>query len=260
MKISRYNLTWMIVLPITFGLATSGCASKKYVRSQVDVVNQRVSHVETKTKEQMAYLTNKEDADISQVKERIMTTDNKVAENAAAIRQTNATAEQAMQTAQSNESKISANEAAVSKLDAAMNYTLIEKGDVTFGFNKSALDNEAKVALDAIIQRAQSSPRTVVELVGFTDPIGSTQYNLTLSRRRAEAVQRYLVKNNVPLRGIHIIGMGKEEPPASLTADVQAVDPNASPQDIRRLARRVYIRVYSTGLAQGEAARSAPNP
>jgi outer membrane protein OmpA-like peptidoglycan-associated protein len=243
MKISRYNLTWMIVLPITFGLATSGCASKKYVRSQVDVVNQRVSHVETKTKEQMAYLTNKEDA-----------------ENAAAIRQTNATAEQAMQTAQSNESKISANEAALTKLDAAMNYTLIEKGDVTFGFNKSALDNEAKVALDAIIQRAQSSPRTVVELVGFTDPIGSTQYNLTLSRRRAEAVQRYLVKNNVPLRGIHIIGMGKEQPPASLTADVQAVDPNASPKDIRRLARRVYIRVYSTGLAQGEAARSTPNP
>jgi OOP family OmpA-OmpF porin len=99
-----------------------------------------------------------------------------------------------------------------------------------------------------------------VELVGFTDPIGSTQYNLALSRRRAEAVQRYLIKNNVPLRGIHIVGMGKEQPPASLTADVQAVDPNASPQDIRRLARRVYIRVYSTGLSQGEAARSAPNP
>jgi outer membrane protein OmpA-like peptidoglycan-associated protein len=189
-----------------------------------------------------------------------MTTDNKVAENAAAIRQTDATAAQAMQTAQSNESKISANEAAVSKLEGAMNYTLIEKGDVTFGFNKSALDDEAKVALDVIIQKAQSSPRTVVELVGFTDPIGSTQYNLALSRRRAEAVQRYLIKNNVPLRGIHIVGMGKEQPPASLTADVQAVDPNASPQDIRRLARRVYIRVYSTGLAQGEAARSAPNP
>jgi OOP family OmpA-OmpF porin len=260
MKISRYNLTWMIVLPITFGLATSGCATKKYVRTQVDVVNQRVSHVETKTNGQIASLANKHDADISQVRERIMTTDNKVAENAAAIRQTDAAAAQAMQTAQSNESKISANEAAVSKLEGAMNYTLIEKGDVTFGFNKSALDNEAKVALDVIIQKAQSAPRTVVELVGFTDPIGSTQYNLALSRRRAEAVQRYLVKNNVPLRGIHIVGMGKEEPPASLTADVQAVDPNASPQDIRRLARRVYIRVYSTGLAQGEAARSAPNP
>ena len=260
MKISRYNLTWMIVLPITFGLATSGCATKKYVRTQVDVVNQRVSHVETKTNGQMASLANKHDADISQVRERIMTTDNKVAENAAAIRQTDATAAQVLQTAQTNESKISANATGISNLAAAMNYTLIEKGDVTFGFNKSALDNDAKVALDLIIQKAQTAPRAVVELVGFTDPIGSTQYNLALSRRRAEAVQRYLVKNNVPLRGIHIVGMGEEQPPASLTADVQAVDPNASPQDIRRLARRVYIRVYSTGLAQGEAARSAPNP
>jgi outer membrane protein OmpA-like peptidoglycan-associated protein len=250
----------MIVLPITFGLATSGCATKKYVRTQVDVVNQRVSHVETKTNGQMASLANKHDADISQVRERIMTTDNKVAENAAAIRQTDATAAQVLQTAQTNESKISANATGISNLAAAMNYTLIEKGDVTFGFNKSALDNDAKVALDLIIQKAQTAPRAVVELVGFTDPIGSTQYNLALSRRRAEAVQRYLVKNNVPLRGIHIVGMGEEQPPASLTADVQAVDPNASPQDIRRLARRVYIRVYSTGLAQGEAARSAPNP
>ena len=72
-------------------------------------------------------------------------------------------------------------------------------------------------------------------------------------------MQRYFVKNNIPLRGIYIVGMGKEQPPASLAADLQAVDPSASPKDIRRLARRVYIRVYSTGLSQGEAARSAPN-
>jgi len=74
----------MIGLPITFALATSGCATKKYVRNQVDVVNQRVSQVETKTNQEIASLTSKHDEDISQVKERIMTTDNKVAENAAA--------------------------------------------------------------------------------------------------------------------------------------------------------------------------------
>jgi outer membrane protein OmpA-like peptidoglycan-associated protein len=249
----------MIVLVTIFTLATSGCATKKFVRNQVDVVNQRVSQVETKTNEKLAYLTNKEHNDISQVKEQIMTTNSKVAENAAATQQAGATASQALQAAQANDTKITANATEISNLAAGMNYTLIEKGDVTFGFNKSVLDADAKVALDLIIQKAQNSPRTVIELLGFTDPIGSTQYNLALSRRRAEAVQRYLVKNNIALRGIHIVGMGKEEPPANLTADVQAVDPNASPQDIRRLARRVYIRVYSTGLAQGEAARSVPN-
>jgi outer membrane protein OmpA-like peptidoglycan-associated protein len=98
-----------------------------------------------------------------------------------------------------------------------------------------------------------------VELQGFTDKTGDKDYNLALSRRRAEAVARYLVSQNVPLRGIHVIGLGAEDPPPSLTADLQAVDPNATPQDVRRLARRVYIRVYApaTSIA-GEAARSRP--
>lgn len=259
MKVSRHNLGWMIGLPVCFALATSGCATKKYVQSQVNGVNQRVSKVEAKSNEQIAYVNNRLDQSIAQVKERIMTTDNKVAENAAAIQQANATATQAMEASRANESKIAANEGAISNLDASMKYTLIERGDVTFGFAKSNLDNTAKAALDLIIQKTQTAPRAVVELIGFTDPIGSVEYNLALSRRRAESVQRYLVKNNVSPRNIHIVGMGKEQPPATLTADLKAVDPNASPKDFHRLARRVYIRVYSTGLAEGEAARTAPN-
>ena len=260
MKTSRRNLTWIMGLPMSVALAASGCATKRYVRNQVGEVNQRVSKVEAKTNEQIAYVNNKLDQNIAQVKERILTTDNKVTETAAAAQQANATATQAMQAAQANESKISANTTAISNLDAAMNYTLIERGDVTFGFGQSNLDNTAKAALDEIIQKAQSSPRAVVELIGFTDPVGSASYNLALSRRRAEAVQRYLVKNSVPPRNIHIVGMGKEKPPATLTAELKAVDPNASPREFHRLARRVYIRVYATGLAQGEAARTDTNP
>jgi outer membrane protein OmpA-like peptidoglycan-associated protein len=98
-------------------------------------------------------------------------------------------------------------------------------------------------------------------LQGFTDKIGSKNYNLALSRRRAEAVARYLTRQNVPLRGIHVIGLGEENPPASLTADLKAMDPNASPQEVRRLARRVYIRVYAPATAiAGEAARQQQPP
>jgi OmpA-OmpF porin, OOP family len=259
MKTSRQISLWILSVPITVALATSGCATKKYVRQQTNTVNQRVSNLETKTKEQIAYLTNKEQNDVSQVRERIMTTDAKVAENAAAVQQASATAAQAMQAAQSNTQLINANATEITNLANGMNYTLIEKGDVTFGFNKSDLDNVAKVALDSIIAKAQSAPRAVVELVGFTDPVGSKQYNLALSRRRAEAVQRYLVHNNIPLRGIHIVGLGEEPPPASLAADIVTIDPDANPREVRRAARRVLVRVYSTGVAQGEAARSVPN-
>jgi outer membrane protein OmpA-like peptidoglycan-associated protein len=240
-------------------LATSGCATKSYVRKQTNTVNQRVSTFEAKTKEEIAYLTNKEHNDISQVHERIMTMDAKVAENTAGVQQANAAASQAIQTGQSNTQLINANATEIANLANGMNYTLIEKADVTFGFDKSALDSTARVALDLIIAKAQAAPRAVVELVGFTDTVGSKQYNLALSRRRAEAVERYLVHNNIPLRGIHIVGLGEEPPPANLAADIVAIDPNANAREVRRAARRVLVRVYSTGVAQGEAARTAPN-
>jgi outer membrane protein OmpA-like peptidoglycan-associated protein len=54
----------------------------------------------------------------------------------------------------------------------------------------------------------------MIELHGFTDSKGSEQYNIGLSQRRAEAVQRYLVSKNIPLFRISIVGLGKEDPVA----------------------------------------------
>jgi outer membrane protein OmpA-like peptidoglycan-associated protein len=269
MNTSAQNLLWIIAVPITLALVPSGCASKKYVRQQTGIVNQRVSSLETKTKEQIAYLNSKHQADISRVDERIATTDARLTEVSGVAQQAASSAAEANKMAQANEEKINAGEA---KLQAtassiatlaenAWNFQLIEKGDVTFGFNKADLDSSAKAALDVIAQKAAAMPRAEVELQGFTDKIGSKNYNLALSRRRAEAVARYLTRQNVPLRGIHVIGLGEENPPASLTADLKAMDPNASPQEVRRLARRVYIRVYAPATAiAGEAARQQQPP
>jgi len=272
MKTSARNLLWIIAVPITLALVPSGCATKKYVRQQSGIVNQRVSLLETKTNEQIAYLNTKHQADISRVDERITTTDARLAEVSGVAQQAAASAGEANKMAQANGEKIDASEAKIqtnaSGIEAlntlaenAWNYQLIEKGDVTFGFNKADLDRGAKAALDLIAQKAAAMPRAEIELQGFTDKTGSKNYNLALSRRRADAVARYLARQNVPLRGIHVIGLGEENPPASLTADLEAVDPNASHQEVRRLARRVYIRVYAPATAiAGEAARQQQPP
>ncbi len=263
MKNSGQLLLFTIAVPISFTLmlATSGCATKSYARQQAAVVNQRVSKVEKKTNEEVAYLTNKHETDISQVNERISGTDMKLGQVANAAQQANSTATQAAEMADANKTQISANSTQISTLATgvanALNYQLVEKGDVTFGFNKSTLTPQGKAALDLIVQKVQALPRVVVELVGFTDRIGSEGYNLALSRRRAEAVQRYLVQQKVSPYMIHIVGLGEEAPPANLEADLRAVNPNPSQQEINRLSRRVVIRVYGAGnIAEGTASRS----
>jgi outer membrane protein OmpA-like peptidoglycan-associated protein len=255
----RQTFIWTLAVPIIM-LATSGCATKKYVSKQVTPVNTRVSQLEKQTNDRIAYLNNKQQSDMSQVNERIATTDQKLAEVAAVAQQAQGTASRAMEETEANGSKIAANSTAIDNLGSgvanALNYQLVDKGDVTFAFNKATLTPSAKAALDALAAKALALPRTVIELAGFTDKIGSTNYNLALSRRRAEAVQRYLVMQKVPLRSIHIVGLGKEAPPEDLAADLSMVNPNPSKAELDRLARRVRISVFGAGdITGGTASR-----
>ena len=265
MKQPGQLLLWTIALPICLSLAVSGCATKKYARQQAAAVNQRVSKMEIKTNEELAALNHQEKTDISQVNERISTTDMKVSQAAAAAQQANSAAMDAQQQAQANKDAISKNSTDLNNLSSgvanALNFQLVGKGDVTFGFNKSNLTPAAQAALDQIVQKAQTLPRVVVELTGFTDRIGSQSYNLALSRRRAEAVQRYLVRQKVPLRSIHIVGLGEEAPPPGLEADLTALTGKPTKKEVDRLARRVSIRVFGAGdITQGTASRSDDPP
>lgn len=240
-------------VPIVMAVVTTGCATKGFVRAQVATTNTKVSELETKTNEQAG----KEQADISRVEERIATTDSKVAELSSSVQQANSTATQANQLAQQNQSAIAGNTNSLATLDKAMSYSLVAKGDVTFSFDKYKLGKDDQAGLDLLIQQVQSRPRAMFELIGFTDEVGSNDYNLMLGRRRAESVARYLVHQGVPLRSISIIGLGKEPVPANLLADVQAVDPNVTSADAHRLSRRVLIRIYTADASLSTLQKSA---
>jgi OmpA-OmpF porin, OOP family len=246
---SGQSLILWIAAPVVLALATTGCATKSYVRNQVAPVNHSVAALKTDTNQKIAYVNNKETTDISAVNERIDTTDQKVAQVASATQEAQGTASRAMETAEGNTGKIAANAEAITTLGKgvanALNYQLVEKGDVTFGFNKATLTPEAKSELDKIAAKVQSLPRSEVELAGFTDRVGTQNYNLALSRRRAEAVQRYLVAQKVPLMAIHIVGLGEEGPPEHLGAYGESHPSGSKARD--REARRVHIRVFGAG-------------
>jgi outer membrane protein OmpA-like peptidoglycan-associated protein len=241
--------TWTIGIIGVFVLAASGCASKKYVNQQINPVNQRLAQYEKQTNDRLAWLNNKQQADMAQVNDRLAATDQKLSQVADVVN----TAQQNQGTASRSTEEMEITNAANSAVASALNYRLVDKADVTFGFDKATLTPSAKSTLDAVVMKFQSEPRAVVELAGFTDPIGSSNYNLGLSRRRAWAVERYLVEHNVPIRSIHIVGMGEDTPTANL-APVSATDMAAvGSKDQYRHERRVNIRVYGAGDLAGAA-------
>jgi len=254
---SGHSLIAWVAIPIALALATSGCATKKYVQSQVSPVHQEVGAVKKETNEKIAYLNGKHDRDISQVNERLATTDERLTQVAEATREAQGTASRAMTEAEENSGKISETSMAITTLQSgvanALNYQLMDKADVLFGFNKATLTPQAKRTLDEIVSKAQSTPRTVIEVAGFTDPIGNEKYNLALSRRRAEAVQRYFVQQKVPIQSIHIVGLGEEAPPEYRPENVTAT---ASKSQRYGEDRRAQVRLFGAGaLNQGSASR-----
>jgi outer membrane protein OmpA-like peptidoglycan-associated protein len=262
---SRYSFSMNATIAMMLALATSGCATKKFVVAQTGIVNQRVTQVQTETNAAIAAQASKEQTDVSRVEEAITTTDRKVATVSTAAdqagtsaAQANTVAAQALQQAQGNSAQIASNSAKgsaeLSKLEAAQTYALAEAVNILFGVNRSEISDEGKATLDEMVKKATASPRGMIEVVGFTDKTGSKAYNLTLSQERADTVARYLVQQNVPLKNISLIGLGEEQTPEQLAAEVKAVDPNVGDKDLRVLARRVRIRLYVPGGSDGTVA------
>jgi OOP family OmpA-OmpF porin len=68
--------------------------------------------------------------------------------------------------------------------------------------------------LDSLAAVLASTPALIVEIQGHSDATGSRRANLRLSRARAEAVSRYLVRRGVPARRIVTRGFGAARPMA----------------------------------------------
>ncbi len=107
--------------------------------------------------------------------------------------------------------------------------------NIQFDFDKATVKPESNAVLDALGETLASPGYAGRKIMvgGHTDAAGSVQYNLTLSRKRAEAVKAYLVnKWHVDPNRIEAVGFGKSRPLTS----------GATPEDQQR-NRRVEIRL-----------------
>ena len=92
---------------------------------------------------------------------------------------------------------------------------VVFNADTFFNFDKYDLKPEGRQLLDQVAQQVKSINLETVIAVGYTDSIGSVDYNLGLSERRADSVKNYLVAQGVPADRIYTEGKGKADPIAS---------------------------------------------
>lgn len=85
------------------------------------------------------------------------------------------------------------------------------RATVYFEFDSDALSASSRAILDPLVPCLQQVRGRVV-LEGHADERGTTDYNLALGQRRADAVHRYLVGQTVPLTRLRTVSYGEERP------------------------------------------------
>ena len=123
---------------------------------------------------------------------------------------------------------------------------VMNMSDVLFDFNKYTLKPEAREKLAKVSGILLAYPGLKVQVEGYTDNIGSDEYNQKLSEERADGVRDYLVSQSVKDDNVTAAGYGKSNPVADNSS-------NAG----RAQNRRVQLVVSGDAIGVQESAPGA---
>jgi len=241
---------------LTGAMLAGGCATKKYVRNTTAPIQAKVDQVGEQTNQNSTQITDTRNQ-VKQVDERAQSGISAAQEKAATADQHAGDAMNKANTAdqhaaQADQKADQANQAISSLRNVVANiddYKLQTSATVPFKFNAWTLTNESKQDLDKLADDVKADKRFFIAVEGYTDNVGTHQYNDALSKKRADAVVNYLVaKHDIPIYRIHMIGLGEEKP----------VD-DARNRAARAKNRRVEVKVFSadqvTASLNGDANR-----
>jgi outer membrane protein OmpA-like peptidoglycan-associated protein len=240
------NRTSLVICLAASIVATVGCSSKNYVKSQTTPLINKTNELDD--------LTAKNSKDIKDVDARAQAGIQAVNAKTAEVEQKAQTAGQnaasAQQMADAANSRVGVLTNTVANLD---NYHAVAETSVKFGFNKDNLTPEAQQTLDQLAGQIASTKGYIIALEGGTDSVGPADYNYDLSQRRANSVIQYLAtKYNVPAHKIYVIGLGKDKP-------VESNKTSSGRADNRRVDVRLMTNTVGD-TTQPTAAPATSNP
>ena len=165
-------------------MSLGGCATKKFVRSEVGVVDSKVTATQGQVTAQEGKLQTHEThlADLDK------------------------TTRDALERA----------EAAGKLAEGKFLYSMVLSDDsVKFPLKSAELSPEAQTRLMEFVQKLKSDNKNVyLEIQGHTDATGSHAVNMRLGEERAEAVRAFMNRQGVALNRMGTISYGDEQPVA----------------------------------------------
>lgn len=88
---------------------------------------------------------------------------------------------------------------------------ILARSSIEFESKSATMTHASLVTLDQLIAELRQSPHAIIEIGGHTDKYGEPEYNLQLSRRRADSVRRYLTKHGLSNQ-FTAVGYGASRP------------------------------------------------
>ena len=221
---SRKLFVAISIVVLAVGGSTA-CATKKFVRSSVGDVNEKVDS-QGRAIEETQERTRRNEGRIGEV-------DSKAQAAAQSAQAARAAAAAAHSVGTEANTKFDVMDRANKRL---VYEVVLSEDQGNFKFGKTNLPDEAKARIDAMVAQMKQDPKNIyLEIEGHTDNIGDKVVNERIGLARADAVKRYLYEQyQIPLHKMNVISYGKDKP----------VAPNKTKEG-RAQNRRVVIKVLA---------------
>jgi len=211
---------------------STACATKKFVRTSVGEVNDKVDSL-GRSVEETQERTRRNEGRITEVDQKAQ------AAQSSADKANSAASDAARAASAAGDSATTANnrvEALNKTVNRLVYEVVLSEDEGNFKFNNVDLPDEAKSRLDELISQMKADPKgAFFEIEGHTDNVGPTEVNERIGLERAEAVKRYLYEHHqIPLHKMNVISYGEAKP----------VGENKTKEG-RAQNRRVVIRVLA---------------
>lgn len=114
--------------------------------------------------------------------------------------------------------------------------------NIYFDFDKSDITPQAAIELNKLVDILKDNAAIKIEMGSHTDSVGTQDYNIQLSQRRAESTVRYLVNNGISQQRLTAKGYGETKPVARNT------NPDGSDNPVGRARnRRTEFKIVEIG-------------